>query len=1194
MVVLSDNTHRLMTPIPSPDSIRKMLQLLKSFYDGYTYTNMNHVDSDGLQYNGTVENFGSEIYVESRKMMMDKAPIELVFPDNTFSFYFDIMYSELINTYEQQNMFVATLKDDVLRNNCSYRLIFSDCVGNNILRSESWSDPDVYRDHFINTTTPPVLEITYPDESVETIDLIASQDSSYNITYGFHVNKTTEHLIDTFEDGVLTTKEITFRHVNLPLVWINSSSFNILPDIGFVNNLDFNDNTLLTVGTDGHSVSHLYPLAYANNYPEQFNPEDGLHWFIKVTPIDIDAFDEEGNHKPSDEVEVGSITFVRALYPWNIPTISKTITYDHEYVKIFINGDIDWSYHTPVEGDSDYDGATYINRRYAYVNLDEAFEYNNIDLYPDGVMTPGFTIKFNHMFLNPFEHLLLNAVSGIHMETCSDYSDNGVIKKNGFIHSLGDFDGLPSYFKILRDKDEHRSHFELYSIRDRLNRYNQKATNKQTAAIIMDSGVPRKDLDEILAEMEIVIEYDFNSHRKYHTVGTPVSSKNYLSSIVYINGNKFGDDKSPGRKNFPHFIYHGNRFFSLKVTDLDPELEYGRVYVISNDGINYENNDKTDYPKAARCIARICDIPTDTTQLIHISGVAPTVIIDPLYIHNDASYTDEDIERLWNELQSKWVTVDHDETNLGIYSYNYDLDVNINSSNILSKSYGEYVEKINLNPYVEYGDCVVAISDTGSDYEIDDTFTFYIGGILVTGTVVNVDAGNVTEMTLDIRNTTQINIANLIGQTTIFDTTTRSGVGSGLRISIKIPDEIYDVIMDKTSSDIYDGLYVFKFDEYGFLWVWEYNKTSNMWIKVSQITGPKITYNPYDIEYQNKRSTGDVIIYNELIPSMFKYGTETQFHQYTTSSDISVDIPISDITTFDGPDYQNTYYILNNTGSDTYRIEYYTSDTQDTFKNYYLLPRYNSLNLYRYRGIGSNLHRMISVNNSQVVMGYYNPMKKDITQYENVSQDVYDVTNKPMTFIDVIDSSYIDNTGVLLKPVYWYNEFRPFEDYETLEMNLNMSTRSLLIQRIRSDFPNALLLGYESTSYEYTKNELVDYILSNYYQDPVYKRHNIERMRNVGEQVVEFNKDEIKPIGTNPTGGYELLVDQHDPNVEMDSTSYTTEILFMFKIDNVINNLNDFRIYDDMNNDVSKNSLLIMNNIKYYFDISDYSWKSLS
>ena len=308
-----------MTPLSTPDTLRKTLKLLKRFYSGYTDRYMGYTDVNGYKYNGTVENFGSEVYLEARKLLMEKPPIEMVFPGNTFNFYFDISYSELIGTYEQQNMFVATLKENVLRSNCTYKIVFYDCEKRYILRSESWSDPDVYHETFIMTRSNPVLQIHTPDGD-EDIELVVSNDETYDIVYSFHLNKTNydpDHpntdLVESWdeENGVLTLRELTFRDVNIPLIWIYSDAFNVLPDIGFVNNVDMNGHTLLTIGTDGHDKSHLYPLIYQDNYPVAFDPSDGLTWWIKVLPVDDASFIADSPSDINYTTEVGKILIMQ-------------------------------------------------------------------------------------------------------------------------------------------------------------------------------------------------------------------------------------------------------------------------------------------------------------------------------------------------------------------------------------------------------------------------------------------------------------------------------------------------------------------------------------------------------------------------------------------------------------------------------------------------------------------------------------------------------------------------------------------------------------------------------------------------------------------------------------------------------------------------------------------------------------------
>ena len=126
-----------------------------------------------------------------------------------------------------------------------------------------------------------------------------------------------------------------------------------------------------------------------------------------------------------------------------------------------------------------------------------------------------FIVKFNHKYLHPYEAICNNAVSGIHVDASTDYSDNSVSKKNGVIHNLGDFDGLPKYFNYMLERTIHRIHTELYSIRDDLNNRNQKAIDKQTAALILDTAIPQNEIQLLLEELNLVIKYDKETGRLY-------------------------------------------------------------------------------------------------------------------------------------------------------------------------------------------------------------------------------------------------------------------------------------------------------------------------------------------------------------------------------------------------------------------------------------------------------------------------------------------------------------------------------------------------------------------------------------------------------------------------------------------------------------------------------------------------------
>ena len=74
---MSENTFRS-SPQMTPDSLRQKLHMDKAFYELHTKKYFGRQDINGLEYAGTVENFGSEMLLESRKMRMLRPPLSEV------------------------------------------------------------------------------------------------------------------------------------------------------------------------------------------------------------------------------------------------------------------------------------------------------------------------------------------------------------------------------------------------------------------------------------------------------------------------------------------------------------------------------------------------------------------------------------------------------------------------------------------------------------------------------------------------------------------------------------------------------------------------------------------------------------------------------------------------------------------------------------------------------------------------------------------------------------------------------------------------------------------------------------------------------------------------------------------------------------------------------------------------------------
>ena len=131
-----------------------------------------------------------------------------------------------------------------------------------------------------------------------------------------------------------------------------------------------------------------------------------------------------------------------------------------------------------------------------------------------------------------------------------------------------------------------------------------------------------------------------------------VSKKNVVSEITFNDENTFGNIHIPSDANRLKFIYHGNRTFSLGSIEYDNELETARVYYVNNDSLKYVNNASLDDEdkKAPLTVARICDIPTEYEQLMHLHNKSATYLFDFKYVRTESSFDFDDLELIFHLL----------------------------------------------------------------------------------------------------------------------------------------------------------------------------------------------------------------------------------------------------------------------------------------------------------------------------------------------------------------------------------------------------------------------------------------------------------------------------------------------------------------------------------------------------------------
>ena len=1068
------------TPYMSPDALRATLQLRKRFYDLHTKRSAGYMDLNGLQYTGTVENFGSEILLESRKMKMQKPPIASAVCNDTLSYYFNIQYSDLIDTYDQQNMLMACIKPNTMLSNHTYQIQFTDCERVVMLRAEADGDTTVHPRFFYRTFINPVLMI---DNDAMPLFVNGEDNTDHHAVYYFAMNSTTENFIDeSSTDSTILTIDLK-SYDDLPFIWFCVDTMQSYPSFDWVGNTDFQNRPLLSNGSNGQHQHQLFPYIYGvTNVPEELTD---VVWYIKAYGDFVDT-ESERNYS----TRVTKIEFIA----WNAdesaftssPVAVRSITYDESYTKISLQELTDgWDFRRPTTGDYDYDDITYNNPVYAIIPLSR-FESNYVDTSVDVSVEPAFHVIFDTDHYVAYESETVNMVSGAHIDFTTDHSDHSVIKKFGTIYGLNEFDGLPPYFNYYLGKTIHRAHVELYTIRDNANSLNQTVMEKQTAAIILDSSIPDNEIHEILPSLRSVIVY---SHDRLYVTDRDaiVSNINFATDIVFVDKNHFADRTIEKYVNEKRFVYNGYRHFSLGIPDLDPSLEYGRGYLITNDPSSYENNDLTDHIKSERTMARICDIPTTYTQLQNISGVSPTLVIDTKYVRQTASFNESDFQRLWNGLQTRWYrltilrrytpggapidppveTIEYTPY-LNRFLYAFDPDT-------IETQVGFTVTPTRIFPLLEKtisGDVSFHVSEPGTDYAVDDILGFNIGGVFLHAVVTDVTGvdNELVDFDLSADASDEIAFANLDGLATPYDLTSTSGNGSGARMVMDVSSELFNESIPTQDGGVAGIFTLIKDDNIEGLYVLPFDHETNTWLTdhMIQLTGyldPGVY--AYDYSIDRKYHTFPQVLLNNMLkyfqfePNQLIYpDTELRPIEYTA---VSKALSYPDYTIesiMDGTDlsslidefgynkWNSFIAVVPDTSHTSSYVNAWSYDMEcmSDSENNDIFIKHNRMHVKDYDGSWNGLK--FGYLNGRIIPYMYDIMHTTNDVYTDQTNILRLISKETVTLREFLSSSespsdmdrLISNDGVLQYNLYRFDHLSRLHQLMTLEESISQET----------------------------------------------------------------------------------------------------------------------------------------------------------
>ena len=721
-------------------------------------------------FKGTLDNLGSDIIIESKKLPIKNAFIsDITFALENVDKILDInssvfpqsasvnglMFARIISTNYPYTM---SENDSTLRKN-HYKIKFLNAEECIIPFGTSTTSNEVYAGKWIKTNTAPILMILDESSGQYTIERpLAFNDNITNVTWYYPLNKTLQPFdIETF-DGVSTyTLEAVNNnaYIGYPLYWFTCDQTNIGSNLSFTNNTNVRNEQILFIGNEGN-VSPFNAKIY--------------------TSID-GSVDTEGH---CDATPDGSSS-------------------NNFVIRCFTNGRFN---NTNEDFNKD------INNTIKFINTGEQTE---------------FEIKLEcsentkvRMSKHPEWHYIDESTYEIYM----DYFDQNCL--SAFNNPL-------------------ISIFDVYF--DETVPFINSTTDVGLAGIRMSAANPSSDVNE---------RYPLNLNK---WEGLPDWLNNIKEGMIPEHLAVYAFHQPPTyNPNDPSTMQGAGLLFDPgrhKTDDEEIPNTIGRVYVLSNDGIEYSNNATEEYPKPARTAARICDIPTSVAQLANLKGLHEFPIVDNKYVRTEANFSESDKDRLYNKLASRWVRptalnsdgipvyIANTFDNKFAFEVNYipaTKDSPARMENFLNNVdmvyHNDFREMVNLNPKVDVSKVqICAITNKGTGYAINDTGVCVVGGYSFSYAISRVSddgRGLVEEVVLGPDSRTGfINLSNFnidkgtAGITSEYGTSRAGGNGTGLKFTLKIDYDYYQTILPKKGEifdDLFalvnerDGLYVYSYD----------------------------------------------------------------------------------------------------------------------------------------------------------------------------------------------------------------------------------------------------------------------------------------------------------------------------------------------------------------------------------------------
>ena len=688
----------------------------------------------GGMYLGQIDNSGSSINVSTQKMSTLHPVLKLYLPTNLQTI-FELSPSALPFSYDVNGLCCARIVSTQYQyegTNKSYKIRFEDCADTYIPFS-NMNNSNVYGYHFIKTTTRPKL-------------LMLDSNNQYTIEIDIQLlidNGVYYYPLDTFQpidiedkgSGIYETVLISDDSmIGYPAFWftcdqtIVGPSFSINPTPQKFNFCGNKKNNLYDVNV------YIMDQLYVDNNKVRVYSAQGYTFSGTASDFSI-------------PIDLNSVAFTLSTQP----VTTEPIVIPNQQGTLYMSNQAEWTYN--------------VNEGGCYECLIRNFNHNySTHQLP---LTPIFTLQLD--FNIPFE------------KSTNDYGFAGIditsdTEKSDYPFNLSSWSGLPDW---ITDDHNTTQRTIIYAIHETPNSSEENPESRQTAALILDPGVPYSDEDD------------------------PTRDEDYRKGRVYVLSN---DE--------PEYVNNANT----------PTPKPGRTVARI-----------CDIPTSVTQLTNVSGIaPTSVIDPQYIRSEASFTFKENERLMNTLSnkwvrpihYTVAGV---------KAITLPNEDNPHVFMNLS-----NLKSINLLNPE-NDFREHINLNgspeSYVKPDDVsLYMIMNGGNGYQENDVGNIVIGGFAFNYTVNEVDEnGTVKALTVSFSNSNidewKINIAdfNMNGNTGVTDTydtyPVGSSQGSGLRVILQIEN-----YQDKVPAygNIYPDLFALVQCVDG-LFMYTYDTESNEW-----------------------------------------------------------------------------------------------------------------------------------------------------------------------------------------------------------------------------------------------------------------------------------------------------------------------------------------------------------------------------